>query len=39
MNAKIPHFETMEERELNYIKVGAYANFENVWPLIKNDLR
>lgn len=39
MNAKIPHFETMEERELNYIKVGAYANFENVWPLMLNDLR
>lgn len=22
MRAKIPHFETMEEPELNYIKVG-----------------
>lgn len=22
MSAKIPHFETMEEPELNYIKVG-----------------
>lgn len=25
MNAKIPYFETMEERELNYIKVGAFS--------------
>jgi len=23
MGAKIPHFETMDEHELNYIKVGA----------------
>lgn len=24
VNAKIPHFETMEERELNFIKVSSF---------------
>ena len=38
MSAKIPHFETMEERELNFIKVhdahpsspGTYINDEAI---------
>lgn len=36
VNAKIPHFETMEERELNFIKVFILSKAHEL--LLRNDL-
>lgn len=31
VHAKIPHFETMEEKELNFIKVWMTSDFQLKW--------